>query len=225
MNVIKAAALFGAFTLIVGISAKAIDLTLGVVKFPFMTKVGGGPFVTELGGIRSENYCSQEFGNRKDDEKNIYGGRLNEMMNSSDDFEKGIALRMIAGEYGATTARPRRIGWTDAVAAKYAVRVNGPMKLILTKADALENNDFNICYNYIMSDGSSTQKFVNDSEVLRKVIPEYKIYKGYSDIRGETQFEKLPSSLTQSIIDFEKFVGAEVSIVSTGPEMIQTALR
>ena len=136
----------------VGISARAIDLVFGIVKFPFMTRVGGGPFPTELGGATSESYCGEE-GVKHTRELEYYGvpytkysssmgydhhdSRILTLMNSLDPLKQGIGIRLAAGEYGATTGRPRRIGWTDAVAAKYAIGINGPLQIILTKADAV----------------------------------------------------------------------------------------
>ncbi len=208
----------------VGISAKAIDLALGVIKFPFMTRVGGGPFPTELGGTRSEDYCSQDEGNRKNDETLRHPGGIRNLLNSPDDFIRGVGIRLAAGEYGATTSRPRRIGWTDAVAARYAVGINGPMQLILTKVDSLEGlGEFKLCFDYKIDGHSCSVK--NDVDYLRRVVPEYNAYQGYGNIRGETDFGRLPSSPKQSIDKFERFVGAKVAIVSTGPEMKETIVR
>ena len=134
-----------------GLSAKMIDLPLGIVKFPFMTRVGAGPFPTELGGRASENYCAED-GHTKIDELKHYGiphqivggkiryngndSKIIEMINSGEEFTQGVGIRLSAGEYGATTGRPRRTGWTDVVVAKYAVGINGPL-LVLTKPDSL----------------------------------------------------------------------------------------
>ncbi len=208
----------------VGISAGAIDLSLGVIKFPFMTRVGGGPFPTELGGTLSEDYCSQDEGNRKNDETLRYSDGIKNLLNSPDDFIRGVGIRLAAEEYGATTSRPRRVGWTDAVAARYAVGVNGPMQLILTKVDSLEGlSEFKLCFDYKI-DGRSSG-FKNDADYLRRVVPEYQAYQGHGNIRGEKDFGRLPSSLSRAISDFERFVGADVAIVSTGPEMKETIVR
>ncbi|MBS3134707.1 adenylosuccinate synthetase [Candidatus Woesearchaeota archaeon] len=229
----------------VGLSARAVDLTLGIIKFPFMTKVGGGPFPTELGGITSEEYCSDYkhgklfeldkytipyYKKIKPDDKTeiIYSNKdpiIMTLINRKDEFLQGIGIRLAACEYGATTGRPRRIGWTDGIAARYAVGINGPQKIILTKADAISGADeFNIAYGYKNNSGAQME-FTRDSDVLRNAKPDYKTYEGYQSIYGETNLNSLPKSLIKSIEDFENFVGAQVAIISTGPEQRHTIIR
>jgi adenylosuccinate synthase len=203
----------------VGLSAKEVDLCLGIIKFPFMTRVGAGPFPTEFGGEESEKYCAED-GHRRPDEAKNYGNKVLQMINSKNDFEKGIGIRMIAGEYGATTGRPRRTGWTDAVSAKYARGINGP-HFILTKVDSLAGADeFKICYSY----GGETE-FKKDHSFLKNAKPVYKTYKGYGSICNIREFEKLPESLKEAIADFEDFTGGKVAVVSVGPEREQTIVR
>ena len=223
----------------VGLSAKDIDLPLGIVKFPFMTRVGAGPFPTELGGCISESYCAEE-GHTKLDELREHGIphksnngkveynwkdlRIVEMMNSKDSFRQGIGIRLSAGEYGATTGRPRRIGWTDAVAAKYAVGINGPL-IILTKSDSLAGSEeFKLCYGYV--DGSeSCTNFSRDEKLLRSINPEYQSYQGYGDIEGIRSYESLPRSLKKAIQGFEKFTSGRVAVVSVGRDREETIVR
>ena len=147
------------------------------------------------------------------------------LINRKDEFLQGIGIRLAACEYGATTGRPRRIGWTDGIAARYAVGINGPQKIILTKADAISGADeFNIAYGYKNNSGAQME-FTRDSDVLRNAKPDYKTYEGYQSIYGETNLNSLPKSLIKSIEDFENFVGAQVAIISTGPEQRHTIIR
>lgn len=224
----------------VGLSARAIDLPLGIVKFPFMTRVGGGPFPTELGSTKSEEYCGNEAVT-KDFGLNKYhiphakqAGRIHyevddpqirRLMNSRDPFEQGVGIRLAAGEYGAVTGRPRRVGWTDAVAARYAVKINSTSKIILTKADAVCGLErFRICYGYRC--GSTTQcTFDKDPQFLRSVRPSYKEYDGYPDIRSVREERGLPPSLIEAIGDLERFTESRVVIVSVGPRADETILR
>lgn len=223
----------------VGLSAKMIDLPLGIVKFPFMTRVGAGPFPTELGGRESELYCAED-GHTKLDELRKYGvphqilggkveydkkdPRIWEMMNSNNCFESGIGIRLAAGEYGATTGRPRRIGWTDAIAAKYSIGINGPL-MIFTKADSLAGaNKFNLCLGY-KTDGEIFRDFAKDEKFLKSVSPEYRTYEGYGDISSIRSYEKLPLSLKQAIEDFEIFTGGKAVIVSVGADREETIVR
>lgn len=214
----------------VGLPANAVDLSIGLVKFPFMTRVGGGPFPTEFGGLRSEQHCSQ--GHTKKDELEMFGikyemqdGKIRynprdekilQMMNSQDPLIKGIGIRLAAGEYGATTGRPRRVGCTDAVAAKYAVGINGPV-LALTKVDCMSGADsFDICYGY--QDGLKKDlPFKRDNAYLRRVTPQYKTYEGYDGINS--------AGLIEAIEDFERFTSGRVAVISIGPEKEQTRVR
>ena len=226
----------------VGLSAKAVDRCFGIVKFPLMTRVGGGPHPTELGGRRSEEYCGEDDEDgkpthRKSVELKQYGiphtidekGRVRydtqhkniiHMMNSSDPFIQGIGIRLAASEYGATTGRPRRTGWTDAVFAKFAVGINGPL-MILTKADSIAGlEEFKICYGY-----GTTNEFSRDEKMLRGAVPEYKTYEGYLDIGSTTDFQRLPRSLQYSVSDFQEFTGGKVVAVSIGADREQTIIR
>lgn len=223
----------------VGLSAKAIDLQLGIVKFPFMTRVGGGPFPTELGADQYRRICRDPNYDKKFElEKygisykvidgqityNYQDSKIVSMMNSKDPFMKSIGIRLAAAEYGATTGRPRRIGWTDAVAAKYAVNING-LQMVLTKVDAIAGiNDFAISYSY--SDGENLyDDFNKDTIFLNSVTPKYHRYSGYSTIRDKKDYNNLPQTLKKAIEDFEKFTGGNVAIVSVGPEAEQTIVK
>ncbi len=224
----------------VGLSAKIVDLPFGIVKFPFMTRVGGGAFPTELGILQSEEYCGRDSGNRLKDEltnnkipfteengKIIYDPRdpiIMDMINKWGGFIQGQGIRLAAGEYGATTKRPRRVGWTDAVAAKYAVGINGPL-MILTKPDSLSGvSHFKVNYGY--KDGSNTRTdFPRDEKTLRSMKPDYKTYNGYEEISEVREYEDLPRSLQQAISDFEKFTGGKVAIVSVGADREETIVR
>ena len=223
----------------VGVSARDIDLVLGLVKFPFMTRVGGGPFVTELGGTAGEEYCREES-RTKDSELRRYGIPFHKkgkhfvydshhsgivaMMNSADEVVRAAGIRLAAGEFGATTGRPRRIGWTDAVAAKYAVGINGT-RMVLTKVDsAAEMNSFSICYGYRTPAGESKNDFTTDGDALKQLRPELQQYAGYGPVRDARHYSDLPSSLQQAVTDFEQFTGGVVSVISTGPEKEHTIL-
>ena len=222
----------------VGLSAQDVDLSLGIVKFPFMTRVGAGPFPSELGGRDSEEYCAEE--STKIDELNKYGiayeekdgeikydrkdKKIIEMMNSNDKFIQGVGVRLAAGEYGATTGRPRRIGWTDAIAVKYASGINGK-KVVLTKVDCISGaKEFKICYGYGI--GKKVYKeFNKDSKFLYKVEQKFKTYKGYGDLKKIKTYNQLPISLKKAINDFEKFTGCEVVAISTGPDKDELIIR
>ena len=146
------------------------------------------------------------------------------MMNSKDPFIQGIGIRLAAGEYGATTGRPRRVGWTDAVAAKYAVGINGPL-IILTKPDSLAGlEEFKLCYGYAGGSEFHTD-FSRDEKLLRSINPKYQSYQGYGDISDIRSYKNLPRSLKKAIRDFEKFTSGRVAVVSVGPDREETIVR
>lgn len=225
----------------VGISARAVDLCLGVVKFPYMTRVGNGPFPTECGGEHSEEYCAAgmehdvkyelskynipfttgEIGSVKYDS---FHANIVTLLNSKDPFEQGIGLRLAGFEYGATTGRPRRTGWTDLVALKYAVGINGP-DMILTKPDVVRGADeFKLCDRYYQD--AIVLDFVRDPDALRNLRLHYKSFKGFTeDISEARSPDDLPKSLLKSIDYAEKVTGGRFRIISTGPDQAQTIIR
>lgn len=230
----------------VGLSAGAVGLVLGIVKFPFMTRVGGGPFPTELGGRESEIYCGETEENgapahtkevelarhgiphtvkgEGENKKVSYDPQHQEIIrlaNSQNQFSQGVGIRLMANEYGATTRRPRRVGWTDAVSARYAVNINRPLKLVLTKVDSVAGVDeIKVGYGYNL-DGRPVD-FSRDARVQRGITPVLRGYAGYEDIRHANTFEDLPAGLRAAMSDFSGFVGADIAVVSTGPEKEQT---
>ena len=224
----------------VGLPAAAVDLPLGVVKFPFMTRVGGGPFPTELGGARSEKHCGDEsvtlreelerFGIpcRMEGDRPRYDHeeeRIRRLMNDDDPFVQGVGLRLAAGEYGAVTGRPRRTGWCDAVAARYAARINGVSRIILTKPDACAGLDrFRICYGYRIGEEVRTD-FPRDAGALRKADPQYREYEGYGRIGSIRAYQELPQSLRTAVSDLETFSDTSAAIISVGPEAEQTIIK
>lgn len=112
----------------------------GVAKL-IPTRVGHGPFPTEFGGLRSEAHCMAERGkkNRQGVERELFGNLIPDLLQSQDDLDVGIALRIIGNEYGASTGRPRRPGRLDLVNLCDAVESNGLDGLYLTKADCLRD--------------------------------------------------------------------------------------
>ncbi len=122
------------------------------------------------------------------------------------------------GEYGATTGRPRRVGWFDAVATKYGCMVQGATDVVLSVLDPLGYLDeLKICTAYDV-DGKITKSFPNTT-YLYKAKPVYTTLKGWkSDITGIKNFEDLPKE-AQEYVDFiEKEIGFPITMVSNGPK-------
>ena len=122
------------------------------------------------------------------------------------------------GEYGATTGRPRRVGWFDAVATRYGCRVQGATEVALTAIDCLGYLDeIPVCIGYEI-DGEATKDFPNPT-LLDKAKPVFTKLAGWKcDIRGITEFHKLPIEAREYVQFIENEIGVHISIVSTGPK-------
>jgi adenylosuccinate synthase len=122
-----------------------------------------------------------------------------------------------AGEYGATTHRPRRMGWFDTVATRYGCEVQGATNVVLTALDVLSYLDeLPVCTGYEI-DGAVTDKFPVTSKLV-KAKPVLEILPGFKqDIRGITDFDKLPENAKNYVRFIEQKIGVPISIVSNGP--------
>ena len=121
------------------------------------------------------------------------------------------------GEFGATTGRPRRMGWFDAVASRYGCRIQGATEVVLTVLDVLGYLDeIPICVGYEI-DGKVTKEFPT-TVGLKKAKPVYEVLPGWKEeIRGITEYEKLPENCRRYIEYIEKELGVPVKMVSNGP--------
>src|SRR3954470_24421319 len=169
-----------------GVPPKAIGGVLGVVK-AYTTRVGEGPFPTELTG------------------------------------EMGNLLRDSGNEYGAVTGRPRRCGWYDAVAVRYAARINGLDGLALTKLDVLDGLDrIDICTAYRCGSRTMTE-FPSDIGQLASCVPVYESMPGWSaPTAGVREFSNLPAAARDYVARLEEVSGVRAAIVSTGSERDDT---
>jgi adenylosuccinate synthase len=169
-----------------GVGPGAIEEVLGVIK-AYTTRVGDGPFPTELKG------------------------------------EMGEHLRARGQEFGATTGRPRRCGWFDAVVARHAVRINGMTRLALTKLDVLEGVDpIRVCVGYKLG-----RRIVRDLPASRRDIqwaePVYRDLKGFTGpVKGITRHDKLPKAAQDYVKFLEKESGAPMCLISMGRSREET---
>ena len=122
------------------------------------------------------------------------------------------------GEFGATTGRPRRMGWFDAVASRYGCRVQGATEVVLTVLDVLGYlKEIPVCVGYEI-DGKVTKDFPVTAK-LAKAKPVYEVLPGWEeDIRGITSYEKLPENCRKYIEFIEKELGVPIKMVSNGPK-------
>jgi len=130
-----------------------------------------------------------------------------------------------AGEYGATTGRPRRVGWFDTVATKYGCVVQGATQAVLTAIDVLGYLDeIKICTGYEI-DGVVTDVFPVPSR-LEKAKPVFETLPGWkSDIRGVTDYNALPQAAKDYVDFIERKIGVPITMVSTGPKRHEITTR
>jgi adenylosuccinate synthase len=172
-----------------GVPPTRIGGVIGVAK-AYATRVGGGPFPTEL------------------------------------KTDLGELLRQRGVEYGASTGRPRRCGWFDVPAARYAGRLNGIDALAVTKIDVLDALDeIPVCTGYRYKN-SELEEFPCESHLLEKLEPVYTVFPGWqASTVGVTSFDALPQKAQDYLKALSSLTGIEVAMVSTGPERNQTILN
>jgi adenylosuccinate synthase len=137
--------------------------------------------------------------------------------------EMGQVIRERGREYGASTGRPRRCGWFDAFATRYAAEINGFSSVALTKLDVLDAlDDIKVCTGYKL-DGRMCESLPAVSQDLRRVEPVYATLPGWkSSTVGTTEMTALPSNARRYVDFISEQIGVEIGLVSTGPERTQT---
>ena len=141
------------------------------------------------------------------------------------DNELGEKIRQVGREFGSTTGRPRRTGWLDLVALKYAVEVNGVTQLMMMKADVLSGLDsLEVCTSYrYRGEEVDHLPYRLDAQLLE---PVYQSLPGWSeDLTGVRKTTDLPDTLTSYVRFIEDFTGVPVVLVSVGPDREQTLWR
>ncbi|MDD3854663.1 adenylosuccinate synthase [Sulfurimonas sp.] len=140
---------------------------------------------------------------------------------SEDLGEEGKKIRENGHEFGTTTGRPRRCGWFDAVACRYASRLNGCDELALMKLDVLDGfSEVKVCVAYEL-DGVEINYL---PENLDSVKPIYKSFKGWDKSKGARKFEDLPKEAQDYIRSIEEITKTKVGIISTSPERDDTII-
>jgi len=139
--------------------------------------------------------------------------------------EIGKKIQKIGNEFGATTGRPRRVGWFDALMCKYSVMVNGLDAIVLTKLDVLSGLEkLKICIGYKYKN-KIIKNFSNNSELLENCEPVYEELNAWNEnLDGINNFEELPENAKKYIKRIEELMEVPISIVSIGPERNQTLI-
>jgi adenylosuccinate synthase len=176
-NPVAGAACIGA-----GVGPKDIDEVWGVTK-AYVTRVGAGPFPTELDGDLADD------------------------------------IRERGGEYGTTTGRPRRVGWLDLVALKYAARINSLTALSVTKLDVLSGLErICVCTSYRGAEGARFEYFPYHQTVLHHAAGEYIELEGWSEDLRECRTESdLPAAARDYLKFVADFVRVPISLIGVGP--------
>lgn len=171
-----------------GVGPTRINGVVGVTK-AYATRVGSGPFPTELNG------------------------------------KAGEGLKTRGQEFGATTGRPRRCGWYDAVAVKYSVRVNGLSSLAVTKLDVLDGErEIKICTSYRHQGKQYTDVPLYEA-IFDSCEPVYEAMEGWgTPTSGVTSYQQLPEQAQRYIERIEQLAGCKVDIVSTGSREDETII-
>jgi adenylosuccinate synthase len=138
----------------------------------------------------------------------------------------GEQLRKAGREFGATTGRPRRCGWLDAVAVRYAIMINGIESIALTKLDVLSDlPEIKICTKYERTtDGKVLEHFTTNLQTLDAIRPIYESFEGWekSDLEGITEREDLPKNVETYLAAIERELGVQLGIISLGPGRNET---
>lgn len=181
-NTISAGACIG-----LGVSPHQIGEVYGIFK-AYCTRVGSGPFPTELFDETGEN------------------------------------LRKLGFEFGAVTGRPRRCGWIDLVALRYAIMLNGVTQLIMMKSDVLDSfTEIKACVAYKVN-GKETSDFPYNVE--KDVEPVYKTFGGWqTDMSGMRKEKEFPEKFKQYVSFLEEYLKIPIKIISLGPDREQTIIR
>ncbi len=219
-----------------GLSVSDVDLVLNLFKF-YLTRVGEGPFPTEFGGIASAEYCA-DYNHTAETEREEYPD-IEIDVNDEDQMRFGIEFRKRAGEYGATTGRPRRNGWLDLPLLRYSlqkqVTKGRKVYLVGSKMDILDKYPIiKICtgYRYNGPDFNMGETILRYGDILNIAIPYAEILEHcepiYQELPGWMQnishiknYNDLPKEAKDYITFIEQAVGAKIIMVTNGPNREQ----
>jgi len=204
-----------------GAQGTLLDIDHGT--FPFVTSSNTTAGGTATGSGFGPLYLDYVLGITKAYTTRVGGGPFPTEL--FDDVGKGLAER--GHEFGATTGRPRRCGWLDAVALKRAIQVNSVSGICLTKLDVLDGLDtVKICVSYQCPEKGLLATTPVGAEGYAQVKPQYIELPGWQESTfGVQNWDELPENARAYIAKIEELVGVPVDIVSTGPDRVETITR
>jgi adenylosuccinate synthase len=169
-----------------------LNYILGITK-AYCTRVGAGPFPTELYNAEGMNDAS------------------------------GKHMADVGKEFGSVTGRARRCGWFDAAALKRSIQINGVTGLSMMKLDVLDGlPEVKLCVGYQI-DGKQMDLLPRGADDVARCVPVYETFAGWSESTfGLTKWDELPANAQAYLNRIEQVCGVPIDIVSTGPDRVHT---
>lgn len=200
-----------------GAQGSMLDIDFGT--YPFVTS----STTTAAGACNGTGIAPRELGEVIGITK-AYCTRVgNGPFPTEDKGEIGALLQKKGGEVGVTTGRARRCGWLDAMAVKYACRINGVSTLAMMKLDVLDGfKSVQVCVGYLDENGVELTSYPSD---ISKVTPIYKNFEGWDKTESVREFDKLPKNAQDYILALEQFIGVKIGMISTSPDRNDTIFR
>ena len=220
VRLLRRALAAGRYVFVEGAQGLLLDVDFGT--WPYVTSSNSSAFGVAAGSGLPPRRIDEVMGVTK-----CYTTRVGEGPFPTEDHgEDGERLRQAGGEFGATTGRPRRCGWLDGVALRYAVDLLGCDSIALTKVDVLTGFEkIKVCNSYRHGD-EILHEFPSDPLVLAACEPIYEEVQGWTeDARAARRFGDLPSKCREYIEAIESLIGRPVGLVSVGPDRDETLYR
>jgi len=195
--------------------AQAVMIDVDFSPYPFSTASNTIPGAVNTGAGIPVQEISKVLGVVKAYTSRVGGGPLPTELTD----KLGDEIREKGKEYGTTTGRPRRIGWLDLEATKFACEVSGVTDLVITKIDVLSGlKNIKVCIGYKLNNKSIPYSSCGYQE-LAKLTPEYKEFPGWEeDIMKIKNFKDLPKNCQEYLRFIEKFLNVKISLISVGPQ-------
>ncbi len=210
----------GSYVFVEGAQGLLLDVDFGT--YPYVTSSNSSTFGIASGTGLPARRIDEVMGVTK-----AYNTRVGEGPFPTEELgAAGDRLRRVGGEFGATTGRPRRCGWFDGVAARYAVDLMSCDSIALTKIDVLTGFDeLKVCTAY-RHKGEILREYPSDPHVIARCEPVYETIPGWhEDTRGARTFAELPQRCRDYIYALETLLGRPVGLVSVGPDRDETIYR
>jgi adenylosuccinate synthase len=209
----------GSSILAEGAQGSLLDIDFG--SYPFVTSSNTVTAGACTGLGIAPRYIGEVFGIFKAYSTRVGSGPFpTELLN-----EEGELMRKQGNEFGSTTGRPRRCGWIDIPSLKYSIMINGVTQLFMMKADVLSIfPTIKVCTQYKLANGTITEALPYEL-VNEKITPVYKELKGWNRALSVKSIHDFPDELTQYIDFLEDQLEVPITLISTGPDRMQTIYR